>query len=165
MTLIASDCFMLTPAGVLHAFSLKSPDDTAMTLQALLTGEHSLSLAAWTACNPLASGMLACAVERDWVQLLRGSLRGPDVRLDDFLQHVIASLSGERRAVLAFEGGFCLGRAGVDQDEAELLCAAAADYSDFAARQVRRGWLGGTRYVAFHSEPEFLLPDQAFVPF
>lgn len=165
MTLIASDCFMLTPSGALHAFALKSPDDTAMTLQALLTGEHSLSMADWTACNPLAPGMLTGAVERGWVQVLRGSLRGPDARLDDFLQHVIASLSGERRAVLASEGGFCLGRAGVDQDEAELLCAAAADYSDFAARQARRGWLGGTRYVAFHSEPEFLLPDQAFVPF
>ena len=165
MTLIASDCFMLTPAGALHAFALKSPDATAMTLQALLTSEHSLSLAAWTACNPLAPGLLAGAVERGWVQVLRGSLRGPDARLDDFLQHVIASLSGERRAVLASEGGFCLGRAGVDQDEAELLCAAAADYSDFAVRQARRGWRGGTRYVAFHSEPEFLLPDQAFVPF
>ena len=106
----------------------------------------------------------AGALERSWVQVLRRSLRGPDARLDDFLQHVIASLSGERRAVLSSEGGLCLGRAGVDQDEAELLCAAAADYADFSARQARRGWHGGARYVAFHSEPELLLPDQAFVP-
>jgi hypothetical protein len=34
---------------VLHAFARKTPDDTAAALQSLLTGEHSLSLAAWTA--------------------------------------------------------------------------------------------------------------------
>lgn len=165
MTLIASECFMLTPAGVLHAFAHKTPDGTAAALQSLLAGEHSLSLAAWTAAEPSAPDLLAGALENGWVQALPGSLQGPDARLDDFLQHVIASLSGERRAVLASEGGFCLGRAGVGQDEAELLCAAAADYSDFAARQARRGWDGATRYVSFHSDPEFLLPDQAFLPF
>ena len=52
MTLIASDCFMLTPAGALHAFALKLPDDTAMALRALLTGEQSFNLAAWTALQP-----------------------------------------------------------------------------------------------------------------
>ena len=105
MTLTASDCFMLTPAG---------------------------------------------ALERSWVQVLRRSLRGPDARLDDFLQHVIASLSGERRAVLSSEGGLCLGRAGVDQDEAELLCAAAADYADFSARQARPGAAGTAARGMWH---------------
>ena len=165
MTQTASECFMFTPAGVLHAFANKTPDGTAAALQGLLAGEHSLNLAAWTAADLLAPSVLAGALERGWVQALPQPLQGPDAQLDDFLQHVIASLSGERRAVLASEGGFCLGRAGVDQDEAELLCAAAADYSDFAARQARRGWHGATRYVSFHSDPEFLLPDHAFLPF
>ena len=165
MTLTASECFMLTPAGVLHAFANKTPDATAGALQGLLAGEHSLNLADWTAAEPSAPAVLVDALERGWVQALPRSLQGPDARLDDFLQHVIASLSGERRAVLASEGGFCLGRAGVNQDEAELLCAAAADYSDFAARQARRGWDGATRYVSFQNDPEFLLPDQAFLPF
>jgi hypothetical protein len=156
---------MLTPAGVLHAFANKTPDEAASALQVLLTGERALDLAAWTAADPRAPGVLAGALESGWVQVVRGSLQGPDARLDDFLQHVIASLSGERRAVLASEGGFCLGRTGVDQDEADVLCAAAADYSDFAARQARRGWDGATRYVSFHSDPEFLLPDHAFLPF
>ena len=161
MTLTASKCFMLTPAGVLHAFAHKTPDDTAAALQSLLAGEHLLSLAAWAAVQPLAPDVL----ERGWVQALRGSLRGPGARLDDFLQHVIASLLGKRRAVLASEGGFCLGRAGVGEQEAKLLCAATADYSDFAVQQARRGWDGATRYVSFHRDPEFLLPDQAFLPF
>ena len=165
MTLTASECFMLTPAGVLHAFARKTPDAAASALQALLTGGRALDLSAWTAADPLAPSVLAGALESGWVQILRRSLQGPDARLDDFLQHVIASLSGERRAVLASEGGFCLGRVGVDQDEAETLCAAAADYSDFAARQARRGWDGGMRYVAFHRDPEFLLPSHVFLPF
>ena len=100
-----------------------------------------------------------------WVQALTRPMQGPDARLDDFLQHVIAALSGERRVVLASEGGFCLGRCGVSQDEAEVLSAAAADFSEFAMRQARRGWLGASGYVAFHSDPEFLMPAHAFVPF
>lgn len=165
MTFTASDGFMLTPAGTLHAFASKTPDLSESALQILLTGERSLDLAAWTAADPQAAAVLAVALENGWVQPLLRPLQGPDARLDDFLPHVIASLSGERRAVLASDGGFCLGRAGVEQDEADALCAAAADYSDFAARQARRGWDGASRYVAFHRDPEFLLPSHAFLPF
>ena len=145
MTRSAAECFMLTPAGALHAFDAKTPDHSTLALQALLTGERALSLAGWTAADPLAPAILDDAIERGWVQALSAPMPGPDARLDDFLQHVIASLSGERRAVLASEGGFCLGRAGLEEDEAERLCAAAADYSDFAARQARRGWAGALR--------------------
>lgn len=165
MTLIATDSFMLTPAGALHAFARPAPDPAEAALQALLTGERALDLAAWSAADPLAPSVAAVALESGWVQVLHRPLQGPDARLDDFLQHVIASLSGERRAVLASEGGFCLGRAGVAQDEADTLCAAAADYSDFAARQARRGWDGASRYVAFHQDPAFLLPSHCLLPF
>ena len=165
MTFTASDGFMLTPAGALHAFAGKTPDLSESALQALLTGERSLDLAAWSTADSQAPAVLAVALENGWVQPLLRPLQGPDARLDDFLPHVIASLSGERRAVLASDGGFCLGRAGVEQDEADALCAAAADYSDFAARQARRGWDGASRYVAFHRDPEFLLPSHAFLPF
>jgi hypothetical protein len=66
--------------------------------------------------------------------------------------------------VLASEGGFCLGRSGIDQDEADALSAAAADYSDFAARQARRGWSGAKGLVSFHVDADFLLPTFSFVP-
>ena len=165
MTFTATDGFMLTPAGALHAFAKKTPDVSASALQALLTGERSLDLAAWSAVDADAPAVLAAALENGWVQALLRPLQGPDARLDDFLPPVIASLSGERRAVLASDGGFCLGRVGVEQDEADTLCAAAADYSDFATRQARRGWNGACRYVAFHHDPEFLLPSHAFLPF
>lgn len=165
MTPITAECLMLTPAGALHAFSSKTPDAHAGALQALLTGERSLDLAAWHAIEPLAATVLAQALENGWVQVLPRSLQGPDARLDDFLQYVIASLSDERRAVLASDTGFCLGRAGVTQDEADVLCAAAADYSDFAARQARRGWQGGSHYVAFHHDAQFLQPAHVFMPF
>lgn len=157
--------FMLTPAGALHAFAKREPDEAALALQALLVGERALDMAAWQDAAPAAPAVLAQGVERGWIQVLRRPLQGPDARLDDFLQHVIASLSGERRAALASDGGFCLGRAGMDQDEGDALSAAAADYSEFAARQARRGWGGASGYVAFHHDPEFLLPSHAFVPF
>ncbi|MEC5212098.1 hypothetical protein RCH06_000632 [Polaromonas sp. CG_9.5] len=165
MTFTASDGFMLTPAGALHAFAGKNPGPSESALQVLLTGDRSLDLAAWRAIDAQAPAILEVALENGWVQALQRPLQGPDARLDDFLPHVIASLSGERRAVLASDGGFCLGRAGVEQDEADALCAAAADYSDFATRQARRGWEGASRYVAFHSDPDFLLPSHAFLPF
>ena len=165
MTFTATDGFMLTPAGALYACAKKSPDESESALQALLTGERSLDLAAWSAADAYATTVVSDALDKGWVQPLPRPLQGPDARLDDFLPHVIASLSGERRAVLASDGGFCLGRAGVEQDEAEALCAAAADYSDFATRQARRGWDGASRYVAFHKDPEFLLPSHVFLPF
>lgn len=160
-----TEWFMLTPAGALHAFAAREPDEVASTLQGLLVGERALDMAGWTAQSPAAARVLPNAVDRGWVQVLRRPLQGPDARLDDFLQHVIASLSGERRAALASDGGFCLGRAGMDQDEGDALSAAAADFSEFAARQARRGWRGASGYVAFHQDPEFLLPSHAFVPF
>src|SRR5690606_2352887 len=46
---------------------------------------------------------------------------------------------------------------------AETLSAAAADYSSFVARQARRGWPGAQR-VAFHNDPDMLLPEWSFVP-
>lgn len=164
MTTPTSEWFMLTPAGVLYAFARQQPDDTELALQALLAGERTLDAAGW-AERAAAPSIAEHAVAQGWVQLLQRPLQGPDAKLDDFLQHVIASLSGERRAVLASAEGFCLGRSGMEQDEADTLSAAAADYSEFAARQARRGWDGATRYVSFHRDPEFLLPSYSFLPF
>jgi hypothetical protein len=165
LTSPASGWFILTPAGVLHAFARKLPDESELALQALLAGERTLDAAGWASSAAVTSSFVIQALEQGLVQRLDRPLQGPDANLDDFLQHVIASLSGERRAVLASEGGFCLGHAGVKQDEADALSAAAADYSDFAARQARRGWKGATGYVSFHTDSEFLLPSYSFIPF
>ena len=165
MTTTPSEWLILTPAGVLHAFARKQPNESELALQALLAGERTLDAASWASNASVASSLIAQAKKHAWVQRLERPLQGPDAKLDDFLQHVIASLSGERRAVLASEGGFCLGRVGVDQEEADALSAAAADYAAFAARQTSRGWEGATGYVSFHTDPEFLLPSYSFVPF
>ena len=161
----AVEWFILTPAGVLHAFARKHADATELALQALLTQDRTLDAGGWAAAAAGAPDITALALEQGWVQRLQRPLQGPDAKLDDFLQQVIASLSGERRAVLASESGFCLAHTGMDQDGADALSAAVADYSDFAARQARRGWEGATRYVSFHSDPEFLLPSFSFIPF
>ena len=165
MTTTPTEWLILTPAGVLHAFARKEPDETELALQALLAGESSLDLPSWTEKAAAAPSIAAQALAQGWVQSLARPLQGPDAKLDDFLQHVMTSLSGERRAVLASEGGFCLGCSGMEQDEADVLSAAAADYSDFATRQARRGWQGASRYVSFHTDPECLLPSYSFVPF
>ncbi|MDR3369022.1 hypothetical protein [Rhodoferax sp.] len=160
-----NEWFILTPAGVLHAFARKNADESELALQSLLTGARTLDAASWVSMAPGAASTAAMALEQGWVERLKRPLQGPDARLDDFLQQVIASLSGERRAVLASESGFCLAHTGMSQDEADALSAAVADYSDFAARQARRGWEGASRYVSFHSDPEFLLPSYCFIPF
>lgn len=155
----------LTPRGALHAFASSAPDGQALLLQSLLAGPATPLATEWLAATPGVDELLDGWISRHWVQPLGRALQGPDTRLDDFVQHVIASLSGERRAVLASDSGFCLGRAGLTQDEADTLSAAAADFSDFARRQARRGWSGASRYVAFCSDPELLLPDVAMLPF
>lgn len=155
----------LTPAGALQAFAQRQPDETAQALQALLGTSHALTPQDWFAAVPAACGLFEQALAKGWIERLPRPLAGPNVRLDDFVQHVVASLSGERRAVLASETGFCLGQAGLPQDEAEALSAAAADFSDFAQRQAQRGWTGAQRYVSFHRDAELLLPEVSFVPF
>lgn len=165
MPAVQGPWLMLTPAGALLAFAQPQPDVSARALQALLGAKQALTREAWLAAGPERAVLLGEALEAGWVEVLPRPSDGPDVRLDDFVQHVIASLSGERRAVLASEAGFCLGRAGVPQDEAEVLSAAAADFSEFAQRQARRGWAGAQRFVSFHSDAAMLLPDVSFVPF
>lgn len=156
---------MLTPAGVLHAFAHKAPDETESALQALLAGGWALDSADWSRAHPQAQAVLSGAIASGWVQPLRRPVQSPKARLDNFLPQVIASLSGECRAVLASEGGFCLGRAGMAQEQADILSAAAADYSEFAARQARRGWNGASRCVAFHGATDGLPPNCSFLPF
>lgn len=160
-----SESYILTPAGALLAFAQKEPDDKAQALQALLSRDAALGLEDWTAYVTQVSAWVPEFLREGWVQRLQRPMRGPDARLDDFLQQVVASLSGERRAVLASESGFCIGRAGVEQDEADLLCAAAAEFAEFAHRQARRGWQGAMTYASFHRDPEFLLPSHSFLPF
>ncbi|HOE40465.1 MAG TPA: hypothetical protein PLB25_02345 [Rhodoferax sp.] len=165
MTNASSEWFTLTPVGALRAFGQRQVDDVGQHLQVLLTGDHTFDAATWTAKAGLDGPAIANLEAQGWVQRLQRPLQGPDAKLDDFLQHVIASLSGERRVVLASDGGFCLGRAGFEQDEADVVSAAAADFGEFAARQARRGWHGASRYISFHADPEFLLPSYSFVPF
>ncbi len=160
-----TESFILTPAGALKAFAQKEPDEVALALQALLGRDTALDLDDWVSSAPVVQASLAEFLRQGWVQRLQRSMRGPDARLDDFLQQVVASLSGERRAVLASEAGFCIGRSGVEQDEADVLCAAAAEFAEFAHRQARRGWQGATTYASFHTDPEFLLPSHSFLPF
>lgn len=160
-----TESYVLTPAGALLAFAQKEPDAQALALQALLSRDSALSLNEWQAYAPEVAHWAPDFVRQGWVQRLQRTMHGPDARLDDFLQQVVASLSGERRAVLASEAGFCIGRAGVDQDEADLLSAAAAEFAEFAHRQARRGWQGAMTYASFHRDPEFLLPSHSFLPF
>ena len=159
------DWFMLTPAGALQAFAQKSPDSTRLLLQSLLTQDVALTLSEWAVKAPQANELVREMLDKGWVQKLQKPMRGPDAKLDDFLQQVVASLSGERRAILASEAGFCIGRAGVDADQADVLSAAAAEFAEFAQRQARRGWEGAMNYASFHRDPEFLLPSYSFLPF
>jgi len=156
---------MLTPAGVLQAFGSHQPDAQAQAMQLLLTEDQALDQKRWMAIAGVDDSRLAYFQSQGWIEALPRPMQGPDAKLDDFLQHVIGTLSAQRCAVLASNEGFCLGFCGVSPDQAELLSATAADFSDFVQRQEKRGWKGATRYAAFHSDPEFLLPEHSFIPF
>lgn len=156
---------MLTAQGALRAFSQRQPDATAAALQSLLSKPQAQLRSDWESSGGPSEALWHEALAEGWIQPLKRALVAPDARLDDFVQHVIAALSGERRAVLASDTGFCLGRAGLSQDEADTLSAAAADLSAFAARQAKRGWTGAGAFVSFTTDPTLLLPDTSFVPF
>ncbi|MFO1268210.1 MAG: hypothetical protein U1F25_18380 [Rubrivivax sp.] len=152
----------LTPAGVLHAFGEAEPDAPRRALQSVLAAAELPTLAAWQAEQPAA--LLAEALAAGWLEVLPRGRRAPEPRLDAFIAPVIASLSGERRAALASGGGFCIGAVGYSPDEAEALCAAAADFGEYTRRQRARGWNTAGR-VSFHTDIAMLLPRVSFVPF
>ena len=54
MTTPASEWFMLTPAGALHAFARAEPGESELALQALLTGDRALDAEAWSERAPQA---------------------------------------------------------------------------------------------------------------
>lgn len=156
---------MLTPFGALQAFAELHPAPHWAQLQTLMGADIAPHAAAWVQAGSGRGELLAQATREGWVHTVMRELRAPDVRLDNFLPHVIAGLSGQRTAALASEGGFCIGRVGYTQEQADILCAAAADFSEFAARQRHRGWPGAGRFVAFHQDAAMLLPSTSFVPF
>jgi len=164
MTTPNPEWLMLTPGGALKAFGQAATAPHELALQHLLSADAALETAAWLDSESRTPDILEEAIANGWVQRLQQPMQGPDSHLDHFLQHVVASLSDERRAALASESGFCLGRAGLEADEAEVLCAAAADYFDFAKRQTRRGWDIHRHFVTFHREAHLLLPTHTFVP-
>lgn len=156
---------ILTPPGTQRAFGAREPDTVALALQEVLVADQAPTRTQWQQRTQTDDAHLAEWVNAGWLQSLSRSLPGPDARLDDFLQHVIAALSAERRAVLASDAGFCLGRCGIEPDEADALSAAAADFAEFAQRQARRGWGGALHAVSFHCDNDFLLPDWSFAPY
>lgn len=158
-------CLMLTPAGVLHAFAEPRPDEACALLQTLMPRGPAVRRAAWRDRAPHHRTLLARALHEGWVQEVPRALHAPDVRLDDFLPHAIAGLSGVRMAALASGDGFCLARAGYSQDEADTLCVAAADFLDFVNRQKQRGWSGTGRAVSFFEGVDMLLPSTSLVLF
>jgi hypothetical protein len=164
MTSSEREWLMLTPAGALHAFGQASAAPAGLALQSLLGSDSALQTDVWLSKTGQSSDTLQSALDSHWVQRLQHPMQGPDSHLDNFLQHVVASLSNDRKAALASESGFCLGQSGLEADEAEVLCGAAADYFDFAKRQTRRGWDISQHYVSFHRQAHLLLPEHTFVP-
>lgn len=155
----------LTPEGALQAFGSPQPDDVSAALQSLLDEDASPQIGVWLKRAPRNQTALPAALERGWVEVLDRPIPAPDVRLDTFVEHLVGTLSGEQRAALGADNGFCLGWQGMSADEAEALCVAAADYAAFAVRQVQRGWHGAMRYVSFHRDAAMLMPEVSFIPF
>ena len=161
-TQVSDPYLMLTPAGALRAFAERTPDETCAMLQSLLPRGVSLRKSEWQAIAAGHQALLARALYEGWVHEVERELQAPDVRLDNYLPHAIAGLSGARMAALASDDGFCLARVGYSQDEAETLCVAAADFFDFVARQKQRGFRGTGRAVSFHEGIDMLLPATTF---
>lgn len=167
----------LTPQGVLHAFSSLTPSAEQLALQTLLRGAETQNMTDWLATVDLNSqepeqepvlepeSLLALALDKKWIELTSSAVQAPDTRLGDFIEYVIAPLSGNRRVVLSSDSGFVLGYVGVEEQDAEVLSAAAAEFGDYAQRQSQRGFGAAGRYVSFFSDPLLLLPDWSLVPF
>ncbi|WP_201528082.1 MULTISPECIES: hypothetical protein [Psychrobacter] len=151
----------LTPAGVFEAFSQSEPSAMQLALQALLSHRETMLVATWLEEYP--ELWLDGFVEQGFIEKLSTFLPAPNLPLDQFLPYVVASLSGKRRAAIASDEGFCLARIGYNQEEADTLSVAAADFSGFMIRQKQRGWAMGSRAISFFQQVDLLVPETSFV--
>lgn len=147
---------ILTPAGVLEAFATRQSNDTQLALQSLLAKRQTISADEWI--EQYSMSLLQHAIKQHWIECIDNPLSAPDLPLDDFLPHVVSSLSGTRKAAIASEEGFCLAHIGYAQDEAEMLCVAAGDFASFLQRQQQRGWHSQARAVSFFNQVDLLMP-------
>ena len=155
----------LTPSGVLYAFSQQVPDATQVQLQSILAAKALPRADVWLSNSSGNAELLEHVFSAGWIQHVHRDLNAPDVKFDEFLSHLLAGLSGERRVALASTGGFCIGYSGYSLEEAEALCVAAADFTEFAGRQRARGWQGASHMASFHEDVNILMPSTSFVPF
>ncbi len=163
---MANDPYLaLTPAGALHAHAVQAPDAERAALQALMPRGPLLRHSEWLTMAAPPPALLERALEEGWLHPVQRPLQAPDVRLDNYLPHAIAGLSGTRTAALASEDGFCLARVGYPQAEADTLCVMAADFFGFVQRQHLRGWTGTGRAVSFHEGIDLLLPSTTLCQF
>lgn len=151
----------LTPAGVFEAFLSATPSPAQLALQALLSYKTSPSMDDWLDTYPYQ--FLADFTEKGWIEQLSLPLSAPTMPLDEFLPYVVASLSGSRRAAIASNEGFCLAKIGYDQEEADRLCVAGADFFDFFVRQEQRGLAMSGRAVSLFEQADLLIPEVSFV--
>ena len=121
-TLPPSPCLMLTPPGVMRAFVSAQPTEQERCLQTLLPAGAAWTQADWLRAHPEQAALLEQALAQGWAQTVARRPHPPQLRLDDFLPHVIAGLSGQRQVALASDTGFCLARVGYGKEEAEHLC-------------------------------------------
>lgn len=152
---------ILTPAGVFEAFLNAHPSEKQLALQALLAEKTSLATKDWL--NDYPYDWLADFLEKGWIEYLPKPLSAPIMPLDRFLPHVVASLSGSRRAAIASNEGFCLAKIGYSQEEADRLCVAAAEFFDFFVRQEQRGLTLSGQAISLFNQVDLLIPDTNFI--
>lgn len=151
----------LTPAGVFEAFSQAEPTEEQLSLQALLSQHETMLASVWL--DTYSDFWLDDFLEKGWVEKLSVFLPAPNLPLDQFLPYVVASLSGNRRAAIGSDEGFCLTRTGYSQEEADMLSVAAADFSGFMLRQEQRGWAVESHAISFFQHVDLLIPETSFV--
>lgn len=151
----------LTPAGVFEAFLSANPNPEQLALQSILSENTSVAVSEWL--EQYSHAWLDKFVEQRLVELVPQQLSASKMALDEFLPHVVASLSGSRRAAIASNEGFCLARIGYSQEEAERLSVAGADFFDFFVRQEHRGLQIEGRAVSLFRQVDLLMPETSFI--
>ncbi len=152
---------ILTPSGVLHAFSAITPNEQQQALQAILPSTQAYTAQDWS--ERYSQIWLSMFLEAGWVELIDKALLAPHVPLDTFLPYVVASLSGNRRAAVGTEAKLCLARIGFSQAEADKLCVAASDFFEFLKRQQERNWVVQGQAVSFFNTTDMLMPATSFI--
>ncbi|WP_286238650.1 hypothetical protein [Neptuniibacter halophilus] len=137
---IQNQFIQICPSGAFYATVGSEPDDARALLLQLLSSDaslpfsHELIMELTDLDEAEAKALFDKLIDRNFIQLSKTPARVITESVEKILPELLVGLSDSGKVALADDHGFCLGSTGFEEEQAEALCALAADLSSLHER-------------------------------